>query len=76
MYQKKPALFHAPKLLDFVPKYTRNFVFQIKKVNHFWVMTSSIPELWLSYKPSLLHCQYTIKDYTEADVDKMLVLVK
>lgn len=64
------ALFHVPK------SFTRNFVFEIKNFNHFGAMTSSIPELWLSYKTDLFQCQYAIKDYAEADVDKMLVLVK
>lgn len=36
---------------------------------------SSIPELWLFYTADPPQC-YAIKDYTEADVDKMLVLVK
>lgn len=39
-------------------------------------MTSSVPELWLSYKADLLQCQYAVKDYTEAGRDNMLVLVK
>lgn len=66
MYQKKPALLLMPKY------FPTKLCFRLKKSHYLWAMTSSLAELCLSYKTKLPQCQ----DYTEAEVDKTLLLVK